>query len=331
MTGAQGFLGRFTVSALLAAGVEAVLGVGRSARNDAVYTHELDWLGRRAPAPVPKSLRDDFLDDRYTYAQLDVTSVEDVADMAAGFEPDAVIHCAASLHDRAWSDLVKSNIEGTYGLLQGLARAVNPRIVLASSGSVYGNGRGELPFVEDGPLEPIDLYAVSKRSAEEVARVVASQHGLSISQARIFNLIGPGLQDCHLPAVLAARLAEIVRGLADPQLRVGRTEATRDFVDARDAASALVLLMRAPSPTFVNVASGHETRIGELLEMFVASSGVVDVPIERVDGRPAGVSRAWASVRRLRDLGHVPRYPLIDTVNDMLGYFDDFPSAQSDG
>lgn len=328
VTGAQGLLGRHVVAALLAEGAEAILGVGRSPQRHDSYTHDLDWLGRRVAAPLPSYLRYVSGDARYSYARLDLRDAEVVAEVAHRFRPDAVIHTAAALRDQAWAELFDSNVAATMGLVTGLAAAGAPRVVLTSSGSVYGAGGGRPPFAEDGPAEPLDLYGASKRAGEDVARILAAQHGVALVRARVFNLVGPGLQDRHLPAVLAARLAAIARGLAHPVLRLGPLTATRDFVDVRDAARALVILARSSSAAPVyNVASGVETPVQAVLDALLRISGQAGrVRVEQAPARATDVSRAWADVSRLRSLGFATQYDLPETLAEMVAYFDDFPA-----
>ncbi|MBA3289170.1 MAG: NAD-dependent epimerase/dehydratase family protein, partial [Acidimicrobiia bacterium] len=126
VTGAQGLLGRHVTKALLDAGADAVLGLGRSARHDDRYTHDLAWLGRRVAAPLPAELRRSAADPRYDYRPLDVRDVTAVADAARAFEPDIVVHAAAALRDAPWDELLASNVEATLGVVGGFAAAPRP-------------------------------------------------------------------------------------------------------------------------------------------------------------------------------------------------------------
>jgi nucleoside-diphosphate-sugar epimerase len=327
VTGGQGLLGRHVVEAMLAGGATAVLAVGRSPRDDDHYTHDLRWLDRRLHAPVPARLRGCARDRRFGYVSLDVRDEEAVAKLASGFGPDVVVHTAAALRDAPWPALLESNLQATVGLLRGLAKSTPCRVVMTSSGSVYGLGGGVLPFSEDGPAQPIELYGATKRTSEDVARILASEHGLALVQARVFNMVGPGLQDQHLPAILAGRLAAIARGLAEPVMRIGPLDATRDFVDVRDVAEALRLIADShTAPSVVNVGSGVETPVRAVLETLRHLSGVPELRLDAVVGRRADVPRACADVSRLTALGFVAGHTLPDSLAGMLAYFDAFPA-----
>jgi nucleoside-diphosphate-sugar epimerase len=327
VTGAQGLLGRYVAGTLLDAGADAVLGLGRSARFDDRYTHDLDWLGARIAAPLPETLRRTVADPRYDYVALDLRNVDAVTDVARTFRPDVVIHTAAALRDAPWSELLASNIDATLGVVRGFAAARRPpRVVLTSSGLVYGAGRGMVPFVEDGPTEPLDPYGATKRASEDVARIASVDTGLRVVVARVFNLVGPGLQDRHLPALLAARLNAIARRLAPPELHLGPLLPTRDFIDVRDAAAALLLLAEAPElPPVVNVASGIETPVRSVLDLLLELSGAPDVQVNCTEGRRVDVPRSFADVRNLASLGFSLKHELRGTLGEMLAYFDAFP------
>ncbi len=327
VTGGQGFLGRHVVDAALDGGAGAVLAVGRSIRDDHCYTHDLAWQGRRLRAPTPVELRARLQDHRFEYRRVDVRDADAVAEVVGDFSPDVVIHTAAALRGSSWSELSESNLDATMGTLTGVAKVSSCRFVVVSSGSVYGIGGGQPVFREDGPVEPVDLYGVSKRAAEDVARVVSRDLGLPIVVARVFNLVGAGLQDRHLPAVLAAGVAAAAR-LAEDEcvLEVAPLDATRDFIDVKDAASALWLLANRESvPSPVNIGSGVETPVRRLLDVLLALSGISNLRVLEEQTAYSGIPRACADVTRLAALGFTPRHTLRETLARMLRYFDDFP------
>jgi nucleoside-diphosphate-sugar epimerase len=326
VTGAQGFLGRHLTATLLDAGAEAVLGLGRSPRTDDRYTHDLAWLDTRLPAPLPPELRPTATDRRYRYATIDLRDAAGLAMAVRDFGPDVIFHLAAALRDEPWDRLIASNIQATVSLMRATEMPSPPRVVLVSSGSVYGAGGGHAPFAETGPAEPRDPYGATKRAAEDVARVCALRSGTPLVIGRVFNLVGPGLDDRHLPGALAGRISAIRRRLAPPTLTLGPLDSTRDFVDVRDAAGALVALARAGDPgTIVNVASGIERPAREVLDVLLHLAGDPPVEIEWTTARPADIPRSVADVGRLTALGFTAGTPLHETLGRMLAYFDAFP------
>ena len=89
---------------------------------------------------------------------------------------------------RVYADV---NVHGTAAVLEAATRAGRPRIVFASSSSVYGERQGG-PFREDDPvLHPISPYAATKRAGELLAHAFHHSQGLSVTCARIFTAYGP--------------------------------------------------------------------------------------------------------------------------------------------
>jgi nucleoside-diphosphate-sugar epimerase len=138
--------------------------------------------------------------------------------------------------------------------------------------------------------------------------------------ARVFNLLGAGLQDRHLAAALAGQIAAISLG-APPMLRVGPLETTRDFVDVRDAAAAIRLLGEASLPGTYNVASGRETPVRGVLEMLLALASLDDLIVEWLPRRSTDVLRSYASIERLRQVGFIPRHDVESSLGDLYGYY----------
>src|SRR5207248_6578857 len=103
--------------------------------------------------------------------------------------------------------------------------------------------------------------------AEGVARILAARLDLPLVLVRVFNLLGPGLQDRHLAGALARQVAAIKLGLSPPVLEVGPLDTARDFVDVRDAASGLALAAeRGVAGAAYNLASGRETHVQAILD-----------------------------------------------------------------
>lgn len=332
VTGAQGFQGRYLVAHWLAQDPGAtILGVGRSPRNDAAFTHRLRWRSSSLPAPLPAPLRPD--DGRYEYRAVDIADAAALIPVLRRFRPTIVVHLAASLRDESWDRLYASNLQGTAALLQaiGTAGIAPPRTVLGSSGSVYGPlPPDQLPAREDAACAPGDLYAASKRAAEDLGRILGERHGTPVIVARLFNLVGPGLQDRHLCAALAGQTAAIRMRLQPPVLEVGPLRTTRDFIDARDAARALHLLAKAGEPGRIyNVGAGLETPVQEIFDAALRSIGA-GVEVRRLAGRRSDIPRLFADIGRLRCLGFTPSHRLSESFDEMVAYYET-RVATSDG
>src|SRR5207253_4789888 len=86
----------------------------------------------------------------------------------------------------------RSNVEGTWELLDACRRSGRPtRIVVASSDKAYGS-QPVLPYTEDQPLQGVHPYDVSKSCADLIATSYAVSYGLPVVITRCGNLYGGG-------------------------------------------------------------------------------------------------------------------------------------------
>jgi GDP-4-dehydro-6-deoxy-D-mannose reductase len=266
---------------------------------------------------------------------LDLSDGPAVVSALRAFRPDLIIHSAAALRDDPLHELVASNIVSLANLLEGAAACDEPpRIVNVSSGSVYGPaGTDQLPLDETAICRPTDLYAATKRAGEDVARIVSAHRGLRIVHARVFNLVGPGLQDRHLSASLAGQAAGIALGLVEPVITVGPLQTTRDFIDVRDTANLVLDLgERGDDGTAYNVASGVEVPTQRIFDLLVRAGGIADrVQIRSQPGRSGEVERSYADITRLSDLGLSTRHGLENSLTDMFDYYVQYVSSVGAG
>lgn len=327
VTGAQGFLGRYVVADWLGADeATEVTGLGRSPRDDAVFTHEVGWRGRRWAAPVTEDLAAALESDRYQYVSADLTDTAALTSLVGQLRPDVVIHLAGSLRDEPPEQLVRSNVGGLVSLLEAVVGSGidPPRMVLCSSGSVYGSVPGRpLPLQEDMACAPLDPYSVSKRAAEDMGRILVRASGLRASWARVFNPVGPGQDERHLCGWLGQQVAAICAGLQPPTVSVGPLHTTRDYIDVRDTATALRRIAeRGSDDTTYNVASGVETAGEEVLATLLDGPVTAEhVEIVRRPGRPSDMERHVADVSRLEALGWRRAWSLRSSLDDVVAYY----------
>ena len=93
ITGAQGFIGRYTVAGWLYADPDVeIVGVGRSTRSDDRFTHDVTWNARTLPAPLPDDLRAVGADPRYQYVSCDLLDTPELTALIQQVRPDVVIY-----------------------------------------------------------------------------------------------------------------------------------------------------------------------------------------------------------------------------------------------
>ncbi len=185
-------------------------------------------------------------------------------------EVDVVYHLAARvavpesiLYPRDYNDV---NVGGTVALMEAMRDVGVRRVVLASSGAVYGD-LSEQPLRESFTPNPRSPYAVSKLAAEYYVRTIGGLWGIETVSLRIFNAYGPGQ---HLPAshppVVPHYLKQALRG--GTLVVHGDGSQTRDYVYVDDVVSALIAAATAPNVNglSINIGSGKETSVRELIK-----------------------------------------------------------------
>src|SRR5512147_2361478 len=184
-------------------------------------------------------------------------------------EVDVVYHLAARvsvpesiLYPRDYNTV---NVGGTVALMEAMRDVGVGRVVLASSGAVYGD-LGDQPLKESITPNPRSPYAVLKLAAEYYVRTIGGLWGIETVSLRIFNAYGPGQ---HLPAshppVVPHFLKQALRG--GTLVVHGDGSQTRDYVYVDDVVSAMVAASTAPNINglAINVGSGKETSIRDLV------------------------------------------------------------------
>jgi UDP-glucose 4-epimerase len=192
-------------------------------------------------------------------------------------EVDCVYHLAARvsvpesvLYPREYNAV---NVGGTVSVMEAMRDVGVKRVVLISSGAVYGD-QPEQPMREDAVPNPRSPYAVSKLAAEYYVRTIGSLWGIETVALRVFNAYGPGqpIPAAH-PPVVPHFLRQAVRG--GTLVIHGRGDQTRDFVYLDDVVEAMVAAATVPTVDrrVINVGSGEPTSIRALAQQVLEAVG----------------------------------------------------------
>ncbi|MCS7071238.1 MAG: GDP-mannose 4,6-dehydratase [Anaerolinea sp.] len=259
--------------------------------------------------------------------QIDLRDLRAVTDLLRSIRPDHIYHLAAwarvrSSFSLAWETL-ENNVRAQLNvILACLETGIAPRILIVSSGEIYGGDRdAPYPTSEDAPLQPANPYSVSKATQDLLGLQYHISHGLPILRARPFNHLGPGQGAGFVAPDFALQIARIEAGLQDPEIRVGYLDAERDFTDVRDIARAYVLIMQRGQPgEAYNVASGKTHTIQYVLDTLLRLSPVTILVKQDAElMKHAGVRRTCGDASRLRQAtGWEPQIPLEITLADVL-------------
>lgn len=288
VTGADGFVGRHLCDHLRARGDEVAA-----------------YGGPTASEPTAKPI--------------DIRREADVSRMIADSQPEAVIHLAG------WASVGSSysepsacfevNALGTAYVLDAIRkRCPKARLLLVSSGEVYGELPGEARCSESDPLAPKSPYGVSKLAAELVARQFFGSYATDVVITRSFNHVGKGQGAGFVIPSLAQQIRELGEGKSvTTRLKVGNLDPVRDFTNVLDVVEAYRLLLdRGVSGEVYNVCSGHAQSIREVVEALVTAAGVhVELVVDPERVRATDIARLVGDPRKINALGwRAQRSPL---------------------
>lgn len=244
----------------------------------------------------------------------------------ASSRPTRVVHLAgqssAAISFTRPVETYRANALGTWTLLDAVARhAPSARVLVVGSGEVYGPQPPGSRVGETSPFRPLSPYALSKAAADALAEAFARRHGLDVIRTRSFGHTGPGQAPTFAVPSFAKQLAEIEAGRAEPVLRVGNLEVTRDLTDVRDVVRAyLALLERGRPGAAYNVCRGEGARLSGIVERLVELARVairVEVDPSRV--RPADLPWLVGDPSAIgREAGWRAEIPLERTLNEVL-------------
>ncbi len=210
------------------------------------------------------------------------------------------------------------NVGGTVSLMEAMRDAGIRRVVLASSGAIYGH-QPRQPVRETDVPEPDSPYAVSKWAAEQYVHTIGQLWGIETVALRIFNAYGPrqSLPVSHAPVIPRFLKAMLTGGSV---VIYGDGQQSRDFIYVSDVVDALVKAATAESVNrrVLNIGSGVETTVNELIDQLEICTSR---HAQRVWNRQkaGGVRRLVADVSQAQDLlGFQPQITLADGLARIL-------------
>jgi UDP-glucose 4-epimerase len=279
VTGGAGFIGSHLANALHARGH---------------FVRVLDNLSSGDPAALVEGVN---------LSRGDVRDVPKLWSLLHGV--DLVYHLAAlvsipasALYPREYNDV---NVGGTVALLEACRDVGVKRVVLGSSGTVYGEQPSQ-PVAEEAPTRPAVPYAVSKLAAEYYLFTLGRLAGFETVALRIFNAYGPGqpLPPTHAPVI--PQFMHQITGSGSVVI-FGDGKHSRDFVYIDDVVEALISagMTEGIDREVINVGSGEETSIDQLVEVISQTVGQRSNVIYNTDNS-GGSSRLVADISKARRL-----------------------------
>ncbi len=295
VTGGAGFIGSNLVDALLA-------------RGDDVTVLDNLSTGRRVNL-------DGALAAGARLAEVDVREDTGVGAVFAEARPELVFHLAAqidvrkSVEDPYFDAAV--NVGGTANVLEAArATGVGRVIFISTGGALYGEGADkQLPLPESTPIAPLSGYGQSKYAAEGYLGLFERLYGLSGMCLRLGNVYGPR-QDPLGEAGVVAIFCGLLKNGGRPTV-YGDGAQTRDYIYVGDVVSAALAAGATRLGGAVNIGTGREASVLDLVEILSGIEGREDFTPEFAPERAGEVQRiSLDAALAERELGWTPETTL---------------------
>lgn len=235
---------------------------------------------------------------------------------------DAVIHLAAQTMvptsvEQPVLDC-QINLEGVLHVLEACRIHGTGHILFSSSAAVYGDNL-HIPLKETERLVPMSPYGITKMATEHYLRVYHELYGMDATVFRFANVYGERQGEKGEGGVVSifCKLLSQRQGITV----FGDGNQTRDFVYAGDIAQAIIRALPLKGCHTMNVSTGQETSINDLIRSFEKAVGYT-VPVQYTAPRTGDILRSVLSNEALkRDLGFVPEMDLEEGIRRTYDWY----------
>lgn len=303
VTGGAGYIGSYLVDELISAGLKVVV---------------VDDLRRAGDRNIAHCL------DRVKLAVVDIVNVDQLALVFKEYNPETVFHIAA-LHFIPYcnthpNETIRVNTLGTQKVVDCCARFGVQNIFYASTAAVYAPAIE--PHRESSELGPCDIYGVTKLDGERIIEQMKPSPDRIVRIGRYFNAVGLRETNPHIVPEIYDQLTASPKDVA--QLKLGDTTPLRDYIHARDLASASIqslLCNRDLTSDVLNIGSGQTWSVDDLIQKISEITGIQievirDPARVRVNDRPvlcANPDRLLGAYR------YVPQESLQTALQEVFG------------
>ena len=295
ITGSAGFIGFHAVKEFISRGWE-VFGIDNF--NDYYDVR----LKRNREAMLSKLLG-------YSSRELDICDLEGLKKVFSDENPDVVLNLAAQpgvrysiTHPFVYQ---KTNLEGFLNVLECCRHAEKkPKLVYASSSSVYG-GTKKMPFEESDQVDtPVSLYAATKKANELMAHTYSHLYGIQCIGLRFFTVYG----DWYRPDMALSLFADAM--LHDKPINVfNNGDMLRDFTYVDDIVNGIVRVVECdslPKCDIYNIGNHKSEKLLDVIQV-LADALSVKPKMEMLPMQAGDVYATYASIDKLRTaVGYEP-------------------------
>ncbi|MBU4220594.1 MAG: dTDP-glucose 4,6-dehydratase [Euryarchaeota archaeon] len=280
--------------------------------------HRVINLDMQTYAGNPDNLKDVEKNPNYSYVKGDIcdpTVVDKVMQKV-----DNVVHFAAESHvDRSIEDasaFVRTNVLGTFTLLESARKYKVSRFIHISTDEVYGS-RERGSFREKDRLTPSSPYSSSKASSDLLAQSYYLTHKLPVIITRCTNNYGPYQYPEKLIPLFITNLLENKKV---PVYGTGKN--VRDWIYVLDHCKAVDFVLHNGIPGEIyNIGGGAERSNIDITKKIIKSLDADESMIEYVKDRPGHDFRYSLNCTKLLKLGWVPEHGFNEALESTVRWY----------
>ena len=238
ITGGSGFIGQHIINILKESGTELIV-VGRRPISDGIEFQQIDLLHDQ--------------DFNRLFKEGKVTHLLHLAWIAD--------------HGKYWTSPLNSRwVAATCKLVEAFCKSGGKHFVASGTSAEYESSNSTC--LEDStPLHPASLYGVSKDKSRRLAKAICEENGVTCGWARIFQAYGPGeFPERLLPSIVDAFEGRREFFSIDSNLM-------RDFVHARDIATAMLVLLRTGAHGEFNISNNQPVKLADVIREIAEQLG----------------------------------------------------------
>ncbi|HNR95954.1 MAG TPA: dTDP-glucose 4,6-dehydratase [Anaerolineae bacterium] len=260
-------------------------------------------------------------DPRYAFVKGDICDGAAVEAALRQYPVDTIVNFAAETHvDRSIMDpdaFIKTDVYGTYVLLEAARKHGLERYHQVSTDEVYGHIPGEHRSLESDNVAPRSPYAASKAGGDLMALAYHITYGLPVTVTRGANNIGPYQYPEKVLPVF------VTNAIDDQPLPVyGDGKQRRDYQYVMDHCEALdVVLHRGKPGEVYNIGTGSEMENLTMVEILLDELGKPRSLIQHVTDRPGHDRRYCLNVDKVRALGWQPQHTHEEAIRATVRWY----------
>lgn len=259
------------------------------------------------------------MDDEHFFLQ-DIRDETGVKQTLARVRPEVLVHLAAihfipycNAHPFESADI---NIRGTMNVLKACKEVSSlQKVFFASTAAVYPIC--DEAVGEDYPVEPLDIYGLTKLTGEYLFKNYYLETGVSTIICRFFNAFGPNETNPHLIPEIEQQIKSGLR-----TIKLGNLTPKRDFIHTYDMATAVNKLLATGISGYeiFNLGRGIEYSVTEIVDAFARQLREhITIEIEEARVRKVERMHLLANVDKLKQVtGWEPRWGIDEGIRNLL-------------